>query len=118
MLIDFGEMTRVFRQPPPGGAEPGAPPSPGKRRRPGSRPLLAVALAAAALGGLFAGAHAADLISGWIGITSTPVRLVLKVACVAAALPAAFYLVERIFLSRSTRAEGNGPGRSGPRRKP
>lgn len=111
-------MTRGFPQPPGGGTEPGAPLPSGKRRRPGSRALLAIALVVAALGGLFAGVHAADLISGWIGITSVNVRLVLKVACIAVALPAAFYLVERTFLSRSTCDEGNDPGRSGPRRKP
>ncbi len=111
-------MTRNSRQLHPEGTDPGASPPPGKRKRPGSRPLLAVALAAAALGGLFAGAHAADLISDWIGIASVPVRLVLKVACVAVAIPGAFYVVERGFLSRSTRGERNERGPSGPPSEP
>jgi uncharacterized membrane protein len=79
---------------------------PGKRRREGSRALLAVALAAGVAAALFVGARVSDLISDLAGIDSPTVRLGLKVACVVVALPAGFYLVERLFLGRASRRNG------------
>lgn len=55
----------------------------GRRKRAGSRLLLAVSLLA--------------------GIGSRTARLVLKVVGVIVALPVAFYLVERLFLSHTGR---------------
>jgi hypothetical protein len=81
-------------------------PIPGRRngtRRTGSRLLLAAALAAGVIGAFFAGAMLADFLCDIAGVTSTNVRMGVKVACIAASLPAGFYLVERIFLSRSSR---------------
>lgn len=75
----------------------------GRIRRPGSRLLLALALAAGVLAALYGGARLADLISDALGVASIPVRLVLKVLLMAATLPAAFYLVERFFLETSLR---------------
>lgn len=92
---------------PPGPKEdPG--PIPGRRdgtRRTGSRLLLAVALIGGVIGAFFAGAMLADVLCDITGVTSTAVRLGVKVACIAASLPAGFYLVERIFLSRSSRGD-------------
>jgi hypothetical protein len=85
-------------------------PVPGRRdraRRSGSRLLLAVALASGIIGAFFAGAMLADFLCDITGVTSTAVRLGVKVACIAATLPAGFYLVERIFLSRSSRDSRN-----------
>ncbi|HEU5360983.1 MAG TPA: hypothetical protein VFU42_07480 [Candidatus Deferrimicrobiaceae bacterium] len=94
-------------------SRPGEPsgrlPSPPERtRRPGSRLLLAVALAGVVAGALVGGAHVADILCDAAGVTSNPVRLGLKVACITAALPALFYLVERLFLSRAARKK-QGP---------
>ncbi len=75
----------------------------GGTKRPGSRLLLALALACAAVAALYGGARAGDLVADALGIATVWVRLVLKVLLMAAALPAAFYLVERFFLERSTR---------------
>ena len=75
----------------------------GRTKRPGSRLLLALALAAVAFAALYGGARLGDLIADTLGIASIPVRLVVKVVFVAAALPAGFYLVERFFLERATR---------------
>ncbi|MGB3096011.1 MAG: hypothetical protein WBB46_04670 [Candidatus Deferrimicrobiaceae bacterium] len=83
---------------------------PGRRdgtRRTGSRLLLAVALAGGVLGAFLAGAHISDFLCDIAGITSTNVRLGVKVASIALALPAGFYLVERFFLSRSSRGARN-----------
>lgn len=80
----------------------------GRTKRPGSRLLLAVALAGAALAALYGGARLADLISDAAGVASVPVRLVLKVLLMAATLPAGFYLVERLFLERSARRKVKG----------
>lgn len=74
-----------------------------KRRREGSRLLLAVALAAGVAAALYGGARLSDLVSDLAGIDSPSVRLGIKVAFVVAALPAGFYFVERIFLARSVR---------------
>lgn len=83
---------------------------PGRRdgtRRTGSRLLLAAALAAGVIGAFLAGAHISDFLCDIAGVTSTAVRLGVKVACIAASLPAGFYLVERFFLSRSSRGDRN-----------
>jgi hypothetical protein len=83
---------------------------PGRRdriRRSGSRFLLAAALAAGVIGAFLAGAMLADFLCDIAGVTSTNVRLGVKVASIALALPAGFYLVERIFLSRSSRGDRN-----------
>ncbi|MGB5994564.1 MAG: hypothetical protein WBG20_04030 [Candidatus Deferrimicrobiaceae bacterium] len=94
---------------PPGPKEdPG--PIPGRRdgtRRTGSRLLLAAALAAGVIGAFLAGAMLADFLCDITGVTSTAVRLGVKIACIAAFLPVGFYLVERIFLSRSSRGGRN-----------
>ena len=94
---------------PPGPKEdPG--PIPGRRnrtRRTGSRLLLAAALAGGVIGAFFAGAMLADVLCDIAGVTSTAARLGVKVACIAASLPAGFYLVERFFLSRSSRGARN-----------
>ncbi len=61
-------------------------------------------LAAALLGGIIAafsiGSLVPEVLASLLGIESNTVRLILKVVAVAFALPAMFYLVERIFLSR------------------
>ncbi len=94
---------------PPGPKEdPG--PIPGRRdgtRRTGSRLLLAVALAGGVIGAFLAGAYISDFLCDIAGVTSTNVRLGVKVASIALALPAGFYLVERFFLSRSSRGGRN-----------
>jgi len=55
---------------------------------------------------LAAGALAGDLAARLLGVASLPVRMTIKVACIAAALPAGFYLVERFFLRRAARRAG------------
>lgn len=83
--------------------------SPGARtKRPGSRLLLALALAGAAFAALYGGARAGDLVADALGVAAVPARLLLKVLLMAAALPAGFYLVERFFLERATRRKGRG----------
>lgn len=77
----------------------------GRGRRVGSRLLLAAALLLGIAVSLYAGARLSDLLSDLTGITSLTLRLALKVLFIAAALPAGFYLVERIFLSRTDRKE-------------
>ncbi|MDH3382634.1 MAG: hypothetical protein OEM42_01090 [Deltaproteobacteria bacterium] len=77
------------------------------RRRSGSRLLLAVALAGGVIGAFLAGAHLSDFLCDIAGVTSTNVRLGVKVASIAVALPTGFYLVERFFLSRSSRGARN-----------
>ena len=94
----------------PASKQKGPTPAPGQRdriRRPGSRLLLAAALAAGVVGAFFAGATLAEFLCDIAGVTSTAARLVVKVACIAAFLPVGFYLVERIFLSRSSRGDRN-----------
>ena len=80
----------------------------GGTKRPGSRLLLALALAAGAVAALYGGARIGDLIADALGVASVGVRLLLKVALMAAALPAGFYLVERFFLERASRADKAG----------
>jgi hypothetical protein len=71
------------------------------RKRPGSRLFLALALLAAVAAALFLGSSVMDTAAGMAGLESGKFRLVLKVVGFLVALPAAFYLVERFFLSRS-----------------
>ena len=73
-----------------------------RRKRPGSRVLLGVALFAGILASLCGGALLADFTLDLLGVASPPVRLGVKVIAMAAALPAGFYLVERAFLARSS----------------
>ena len=60
-----------------------------------------LALAGGALAALYGGARHG--VADAFRVASTPVRLGIKVLLMAAALPAAFYLVERTFLARSER---------------
>ena len=74
-----------------------------RQKRGGSRLLLGVALFAGTLASMYAGARLADFLMDVLGVASTAVRLGAKVLAVAAALPAGYYLVERIFLRQSSR---------------
>ncbi len=76
-------------------------------RRPGSRFLLAAALAGVVVGAFIGGAYVADILCDIFGVVSTGVRLAGKVTAIVILLPAGFYLVERFFLSRSSRADRN-----------
>ena len=49
---------------------------------------------------MYAGTRLADFLLDLLGVASTPARLGAKVLAVAAALPAGYYLVERLFLGR------------------
>ncbi len=82
----------------------------GRTKRPGSRLLLALALAGGVLAALYGGARLGDLLADALGVASTGLRLGLRVLLIAAALPAAFYLVERFFLERATRRERDRGG--------
>ena len=73
-----------------------------RRKRPGSRLLLGIALFAGTLLSMFGGALVAEFALDLLGVASPPVRLGAKVIAMAAALPAGFYLVERAFLARSS----------------
>lgn len=73
------------------------------RRRPGSRLLLAVALACGAAAAIAAGTWLFGLAADLLALRSVPVRLAIKAAGIAAALPAGFYAVERFFLERASR---------------
>lgn len=79
-------------------------------RRPGSRVLLGIALFAGTLMSMCGGALLADFALDLLGVASPPVRLVVKVVVMAAALPAGFYLVERAFLARSFPTSRKTPG--------
>jgi len=90
--------------------DPGHPPGDRERkRRPGSRLLLAAALAGGVIAAFLAGARISDFLCDIMGVASTTVRLVVKVASVAVALPAGFYLVEWYFLARANRSSGHPP---------
>ena len=78
--------------------------------RPGSRVLLGIALFAGTLMSMCGGALLADFALDLLGVASPPVRLVVKVVAMAAALPAGFYLVERAFLARSCTTSRKTPG--------
>ncbi len=69
--------------------------------RPGSRAFLAAALLGGVLAALYLGASIPDLVLRALGIVSRTFRIVLKTLLVIAALPLAFYLVEKYFLTRS-----------------
>ena len=79
-------------------------------RRPGSRVLLGIALFAGTLMAMCGGALLAEFALDLLGVASPPVRLVVKVVAMAAALPAGFYLVERAFLARSSTTSRKTPG--------
>jgi len=64
--------------------------------------LLGIALFAGTLMSMCGGALLADFALDLVGVASPPVRLVVKVVAMAAALPAGFYLVERAFLAHSS----------------
>ena len=81
-----------------------------RRKRPGSRLLLGIALFAGTLASMCGGALFADFMLDLLGVASPPVRLGVKVIAVAAALPAGFYLVERAFLARSCTTSRKTPG--------
>jgi hypothetical protein len=81
-----------------------------RRKRPGSRLLLGVALLAGTLASIYGGALLADFVLDLLGVASPPVRLGVKVVAMAAALPAGFYLVERAFLARSSATSRKTPG--------
>lgn len=80
-----------------------------RRKRPGSRMLLAVALVAGTLASMYAGARLAGFLLDFFRVESMPVRLGAKVLAAAAALPTGYYLVERFFLERSTRKPPGPP---------
>jgi hypothetical protein len=82
----------------------------GRGKRPGSRVLLGIALFAGTLMSICGGALLADFALDLLGVASPPVRLVVKVIAMAAALPAGFYLVERAFLVRSSATSRKTPG--------
>jgi hypothetical protein len=90
------------------------PPRRERNRRTGSRFLLAAALAGGVIGAFFVGARISDFLCDVLGVTSTTVRLGVKVASIVVAIPAGFYLVERFFLSRSTRTPGKSTGTTDP----
>lgn len=73
-----------------------------RKKRPGSRLLLGVALVFGTLGTVYAGALIADFALDLLGVASPAVRLGMKAIAMAAALPAGFYIVERAFLARSS----------------
>lgn len=77
------------------------------RRRRGSRILLAVSLAGGILGSLLAGPRISDFLLDIAGVSSAGARIGGKIVAVVILLPAGFYLVERIFLSRTPRGDGN-----------
>ena len=81
-----------------------------RRKRPGSRLLLGIALFAGILTSMCGGALLADFALDLLGVASPPVRLGVKVIAMAAALPAGFYLVERAFLARSSVTPRKTPG--------
>jgi hypothetical protein len=81
-----------------------------RRKRPGSRVLLGIALFAGILASMCGGALLADFALDLLGVASPPVRLGVKVIAMAAALPAGFYLVERAFLTRSSTTTRKTPG--------
>jgi len=81
-----------------------------RRKRPGSRLLLGIALVFGTLGSVYAGTLLADFALDLLGVASPPIRLGVKVIAMAASLPAGFYLVERAFLARSSATFRKAPG--------
>lgn len=74
-----------------------------RKRREGSKLLLAAALVAAVVAAFLAGGFVAGAVVELLGISSVPARLAVKLLAVVVAMPAAFYLVERFFLKRTSR---------------
>lgn len=81
-----------------------------RKKRPGSRLLLGIALLAGILASMSGGALFADYALDLLGVASPAVRLAMKVIAVAAAMPAGFYIVERAFLARSSSISRKTPG--------
>ena len=81
-----------------------------KRRIPGSRLLLGIALFAGTLMAIYGGALLADFALDLLGVASPSIRLGVKVIAMGTALPAGFYLVERAFLARSCTTSRKTPG--------
>jgi len=81
-----------------------------RRKRPGSRVLLGIALFAGTLMSICGGALLADFALDLLDVASPTVRFVVKGIAMAAALPAGFYLVERAFLARSMATSRKRPG--------
>jgi hypothetical protein len=81
-----------------------------RRKRPGSRLLLGIALFVGTLMSMCGGALLADFALDLLGVASPPVRLGVKVIAMAAALPAGFYLVERAFFARFSATSRKTPG--------
>jgi hypothetical protein len=81
-----------------------------QKKRPGSRLLLGFALVFGTLGAVYAGVLLADFALDLLGVASPAVRLGVKAAAMAAALPAGFYIVERAFLARSSATFRKTPG--------
>jgi hypothetical protein len=81
-----------------------------RRKRPGSRLLLGIALFAGILASICGGALLADITLDLLDVASPSVRLGVKVIAMATALPAGFYLVERAFLARSSTTSRKTPG--------
>jgi hypothetical protein len=81
-----------------------------RKKRPGSRLLLGIALFAGSLASMYGGARFADFVLDLVGVASPAVRLGMKVIAMAAALPAGFYIVERAFLARSGTTSRKTPG--------
>ena len=81
-----------------------------RRKRPGSRLLLGIALFAGTLASICGGALLADFALDLLGVASPSVRLGVKAIAMATALPVGFYLVERAFLARSCTTSRKTPG--------
>lgn len=83
--------------------------SSGGGRREGSRLLLAAALLAGIAAAVSVGSLVPEFLARILGISSNIVRLALKTALVIVALPAMFYLVERLFLGRASKRKRTTP---------
>jgi len=81
-----------------------------RRMHPGNRLLLGIALVFGTMASICAGALLADFALDLLGVASLAVRLGVKTAAMASALPAGFYLVERSFLARSSATSRKTPG--------
>jgi hypothetical protein len=81
-----------------------------RRKRPGSRLLLGVALVFGTLGSVYVGALLSEFALDLLGIASLPFRLGVKAIAMAAAVPGGFYLVERAFLALSSATSRKTPG--------
>lgn len=72
--------------------------------------MLGIALGFGTLAAICAGARIAELALDLLGVESDPVRIGGKAIAMAAAIPAAFYAVERAFLERSRSISRRTPG--------